>query len=226
MKKRIVKILEAHARYGLMTTEAMCSLFFESRTPKAAERVRTRLIDAGLLFGFQLSDSKKYYVLTTKGYQVLDLYNRWAGTSLGPQALLTNLSILNYCTLGEPRSERMTRPEFLRLFPDLAACGVLGSSHRTKFHLDRAEPAQPRLGLFVPAFNRNPWRVVKKCRREIHRRAEAGDAYKEMIATELLSLTVLTFHQSKASRLERWLESEPFHSRVVVVPGIRDFLGR
>jgi hypothetical protein len=104
---------------------------------------------------------------------------------------------------------------------------VLGSQHRTRYYLDTRERDRGlvRLALMVPDLGSHPRRLVRKVRREVHKRREVGGWLLSLIQQRLFSVTVLTGFPGKARQIRAALEhQDEFHFRVEIVPGYGEIL--
>lgn len=222
MRERDLDILKFTWRYRLALPQVYHRQFFGGLTPKAAERVVTRLMKEELLRSHPLFGVNRYYTLTAKAARVLGVSEKWLEKPMGPQALIQNVSILSACCLGPTSRERMTGEEFAQRFPGLVVRG-LGSS---RYYLDRGEPGGAvRLGLFLPDFQSDARRIVRKLRREIDRRMK-HDEWNRLIRNDLFVVTVLTAFPHKAERLEQLLARERWPHRIEAVPSIANLLVR
>lgn len=220
MGERDLSILKLTWRYRLGLAEAYHRLLFAGLTAKAAERVITRLLREELLRSFPLHGTSRYYTLTPKSARVLGVSEKWLERPMGPQALVQNVSILAACCLGPTPRERMTAGEFAGRFPNLAIKG-LGSS---RYYLDR-DGDLVRIALFLPDFQSDRRRLVRKVRREVDRRMRHPE-WNRLIKDGLFLMTLLTAFTRKADALRRDLARERWPHRVEVVPSIANLLVR
>ena len=130
------------------------------------------------------------------------------------------MSILAACCLGPSLRERMTAEEFAERFPKLAIKG-LGAS---RYYLDR-DGDNVRLALFLPDFQSDRRRLIRKVRREIDRRMRHPE-WNRLIRGNLFLITLLTAFPKKAEVLRRDLGRERWPHRVEVVPSIANLLVR
>ena len=222
MRERDLTILKFTWRYRLGIPEVFHRRFFDGSTPKAAERVITRLMKEGVLQSFILYGANRYYTLTPKGARVLGVSEKWLEKPMGPQALIQNVSILAACCLGPAARERMTAEEFTERFPGLVVRGLSSS----RYYLDREESGgSVRLGLFLPDFQSDVRRLVRKVRREFDRRLRHKE-WNGLIHNNLFVVTVLTAFPGKADRLDQLLSRERWPYRIEVVPSIANLLVR
>lgn len=222
MRERDESILKFTWRYRLGIPEVFHRRFFDGRTPKAAERVITRLMKEGVLQSFILYGANRYYTLTPKGARVLGVSEKWLEKPMGPQALIQNVSILAACCLGPAARERMTAEEFTERFPGLVVRGLSSS----RYYLDREESGGAvRLGLFLPDFQSDARRLVRKVRREFDRRLRHKE-WNGLIHNSLFVVTILTAFPGKADRLGQLLSRERWPYRIEVVPSIANLLVR
>jgi hypothetical protein len=222
MRERDLAILNFNWRYRVGLVQVYHRRFFEGLTPKAAERVITRLMKEGLLQSFPLHGANRYYTLTPKGARVLGVSEKWLDKPMGPQALIQNVSILAACCLGPTARERMTAEEFTGRFPGLVVRG-LGSS---RYYLHQEGPDRAvRLGLFLPDFQSDARRIVRKVRREFDRRMKHPE-WNRLIRNDLFVVMVLTAFPSKVDRLGQLLGREHWPYRIEAVPSIANLLVR
>lgn len=228
MQDRDRAILDLIDRYGLVTAEVLLRTLFPGLTDKAVERVLTRLMSQGLLQSAPLMGRKCYYTLTPAAARLLGL-DESASRPMGEQARLQNVAMLNHCLLGSIPAKRMTRAEFVARFPALAVDRAVSSSRRTRYWLDTSEHGTSktgvvRLALMLPTIGSNPRRIARKARREVEKRQGCGDDFAGLIRNRLFSVTVLVEDEEKGRRVAAILARDPWHSRVVVVPGYLDLL--
>lgn len=220
MTKREQAMLELTWRYRLGVPAAYHRRLFPGLTAKAAEREVTRLLHDGLLQSYPLFGRSRYYTLTPKAARALGVSEKWLERPMGAQALIQNYSILAACVLGDPPRERMTEAEFGERFPRLVVRGQ-GSS---RYFLDQdAASGAVRLGLFLPDFQSDRRRLVRKVRREFDRRMRHRE-WNRMISANLFVVTLLTAFPSKAAALADALSRESWPHRVEVVPSLARLL--
>ena len=144
-----------------------------------------------------------------------------AGESLGPQSLIQHYSILVFCLGMDVPRHRIRREEFASKFPTLAAHPGVACD---RYYLQSPGPAQPgRIALMVTDFVSHPTRLVRKCRREVHKR-EGSRAWRDALASDLFQITLLTAFPGKAEKLRKLLAGEKFPVVVEVVPGLAGLL--
>lgn len=215
------RILQLIARYKLMTADILHRVVFEGLSPKAPERVLGRLRKQRLIVSFPLAGRLHYYTLTPRGARRLGLSEKRAGESFGPQSLIQNYSILLYCLGIDVRRNRLQREEFKSHFPTLAAHPGVACD---RYYLQSPGPGQPvRIALLVTDFASHPARLVRKCRREVHKR-ESSEPWRDAIAAGLFQITLLTAFPGKAERLQKLLGAERFPVVVEVIPGLAGLL--
>ena len=217
--KRDKDILDLIARHGLVTVEVLHHLLFRELTPKAVERVLTRMMRQELIQSHPLIGKTCYYALTPKSATMLGLDAKRVERPMGTQALVQNFSILLFCALGSPPRKRMTKAEFKAAFPQLAGPGL--SSWRLYLDEDKAT-GKVRLAVMVPDFNSHPRRLVRKARREVEkrRRSEAWRSH----PSRPFSVTVLTAFKEKAMAVAKALADQTWHHRIVTVPGFAQLI--
>jgi hypothetical protein len=213
-------LLRAMRRYGLLTSDAARELL--GCSAKACERLISALLRDGFIAAYRFHGARKYYVLTVRGGQLVDLEDATLGRPFSAQGLCQNLAAMAFCLLGEKHFERMERAEFKQNFPQLVHGAKLGRSNRTRYYLDTTEE-KVRLGLMVYDFGAETRRIVDKAIKEVNRRAGKSSEFADIVAGKLFSITVLTAFCRKAERIARQLEKVDFHSRCVVVPELGRF---
>jgi hypothetical protein len=225
-------ILGLIARYGMATAAVLHTVYFAGLTPKAVERVLTRLIRQGNICSHPLFGKTVYYTLSPSSARDLGLNDARPLRPMGTQALVQNYSMLLFCTSGD-RRQRMTSAEFQARFPSLIPTdGERGegkgqglSTHR--YYVDSGEipplGGRPRLALMVPDYQSHPRRLVRKVRREIKKR-ECLSGFRELLRGDQFLVTLLTAFPEKAAVLAGALAGEPFRSRVELVPGFAPLL--
>lgn len=220
MSKREQAMLDLTWRYRLAVPTAYHRRLFPGLTAKAVEREITRLLHDEMLQSFPLFGRSRYYTLTPKAARALGVSEKWLERPMGSQALVQNFSILAACVLGDPPRERMTEAEFAERFPKLVVRG-LGSS---RYFLDRdASTGNVRLGLFLPDFQSDRRRLVRKVRREFDRRMRHRE-WNRLISGNLFMVSLLTAFPSKAAALAEALARESWPHRVEVVPSLARLL--
>lgn len=214
MNERDLGILQDTWRYRAGLAEVYHRRHFGKLTPKAVERVTTKLQADDLLHSFPLFGRNRYFTLTPKSARILGVSEKWLDKPMGPQALIQNVSILAACCLGPTPRERMTSREFEERFPQLVIRG-LGSS---RYCLDRdAASGLIRLSLLLPDYQSDRRRLIRKVRREFDRRMR-HPAWNRLIRDGLFSATLLTAFPKKAEALSEALARESWPHRVEVVP--------
>ncbi|MFO0849898.1 MAG: hypothetical protein U0871_15285 [Gemmataceae bacterium] len=216
MTERDSAILSLVVRYGLVTPGVLHEPFFGDCTPKAVERVITRLLGDDLLRSQPLFGQQCCYTLTPKAARLLGLDEKRYQLPLGPASVVKNYGILHFCYSGKPPRKRMTVDEFRTRFSGLDARGM---SH-DRYYLDDFS----RLSLFVCDHGADWRRLTRKVRKEADRRKELP-AWKPFFAGRLFSVTLLASSAHKTARLTRALAAEPFPVIVATVPDLARFLG-
>lgn len=211
---------------ALQPVEALSGTLFSEMGEKAAERVVTRLLHEQRLQSLPLVGRKCYYMLTPEAARANSLQSDGLDRPMGFQSLLQNYAMMAYCLLCQPRHQRLTKVEFVARFPEYAIPKIMGTAHRTRYYIDTSDRAAgiARLALMVPDLGSHPRRLVRKMRRSIEIRREVNKPFAELIEKRLFSITILTAFSPKARQLERLMQKEPFHSRVVVIPGLNELL--
>ncbi len=207
-------------RYRLGVPAAYHRRFSPNLTVKATERRITQLLHDEMLQSYPLFGRSRYYTLTPKAARLLGVSEKWLERPMGAQALIQNYSILAACVLGDPPRERMTEAEFAERFPKLVVRGQ-GSS---RYFLDKdAASGAVRLGLFLPDFQSDRRRLVRKVRREFDRRMRHRE-WNRLISGNLFMVSLLTAFPSKAAALSEALARESWPHRVEVVPSLARLL--
>jgi hypothetical protein len=220
------------ARYGMATSAVLHKVFFPGLTPKAVERVLTRLIRQGKVCSRPLFGKTAYYALTAASARDLGLNEARALRPMGTQALVQNYSILLFCTAADRRL-RMTGAEFRARFPGLLPTDAERGQGKgqglstNRYYIDPGDiPAlggRPRLAIMVADFRSHPRRLVRKIRREFHKR-ECLKSFRQLFDDDQFLITLLTAFPEKAATLEAALARETFRTRVEVVPGFAELL--
>ena len=112
MTERDTAILLLAFRYGLFTSGILLREFFEGCTPKAVERVITRLLGEELLRSQPLFAQQCCYTLTVKSARLLGLDEKRYQRPLGPASIIKNYGILSYCFSAKQPRKRMIADEF------------------------------------------------------------------------------------------------------------------
>jgi hypothetical protein len=225
MNERRKVIRDLTARYGLQTKRSLFgSPGLEGVSENTIDQLVTREVRDGGLASYPLYGPMHYFSLTPRTARELGLSPKRYERGMGLQALIQNYSILAYCRLGETKRQRMTRDEFTSRFPKLVGVG-LGTS---RYFLDD-DGEKVRLSLFLPDFDSDFRRLIRKTRREIQKRRDHSNPetrakFRAMLAGDNFSLTVLTAFREKAERIETGLSDEPFRAKVEVVPEFANLL--
>lgn len=209
MEDRDKQILALTARYGLITASILLSVLFQGLTPKAVERVITRLLHEGLLRSQPLFARQHCYTLTPAGARLLGLDEKRFSRPMGLSALAKHLAMLQFCLGGSVWRRKMTAAEFGERFPTLASRGL----NHDRYVLDD----HSRLSVLVGDYGSDWRRLARKVRREAQRRRSL-DAWKPFFRSRLFAVTLLTLSEEKARRLRKSLAKEDYAVDVVVVP--------
>ena len=227
------EILESIARHGLVTAPVVHALFFAGLTAKAAERVLTRLLSQGMIVSHPFIGKSVYYTLTARSARALGLDEVRAVRPLGPQSLAKRFSEILFCAAVTPPRVLLSSSEFKAKFPRLAPTEAeiregkgLGLS-TDRYYIDAGEVpylgGKPRLALIVTDFRSHQRRLVRKVRKEYHKRA-CLSGFRELLQADQLLFTVLTPFPKKAALIAAGLSGEPFRARVETVPGYAELL--
>ena len=217
MTDRDSDILSLVARYGLVTPPVLLPMFFDGLTPKAVERVITRLLADELLRSQPLYGQQCCYSLTPAAARLLGLDEKRYALPLGPTSVIKNYGILSFCLGGESKRQRMTLAEFRARFPTLLARGM---SH-DRYYVDDFS----RLSLFVCDHGSDWRRLTRKVRHEAARR-KSLPGWADLFAARVFSVTLLSASAAKTARLAKALDSEGFPVVVATVPELAQFFGR
>ena len=227
------EILEFIARHGLVTLMIIYAVFFRGLTMKAAERVVTRLMKQGLIASHPFIGKSVYYMLTARSARALGLDEARAVRPLGPQSLAKRYSELLFATAATPPRVLLTGSEFKAKFPRLAPTeaeireGKGRGLSSDRHYIDAGEfpplGGKPRLAFIVTDFRSHQRRLVRKVRREYHKRASLS-GFRDLLQADQFLFTVLTPFPKKAALIAAGLSGEPFRARVETVPGYAELL--
>lgn len=123
LQDRDHEILSFIARYRMATREILHRRFFDDSELNAVTKVTTKLIDAGYLLSYPLYGNSKYFVLGPVGAKARGLPKR-VSKPIGPQSLITQYGILEYCQAQNTHRERLTVSEIQKLYRGLLQRGI------------------------------------------------------------------------------------------------------
>jgi hypothetical protein len=208
-------------------------VFFSGLTAKAAERVLTRLLRQGMIASHAFVGNSVYYTLTAASARAIGLDESRAVRPLGPQSLAKRYSELLFSTAVTPPRVLLTRSEFKARFPRVAPTeaeigeGKGRGLSSDRYYIDAGElphlGGKPRLAFIVTDYRSHQRRLVKKIRREYHKRACLSH-FRELLQADQLLFTVLTPFPKKAALVAAGLSGEPFRARVETVPGYAELV--
>ena len=216
MTDRDLAILQLAHRHVVATADVLLPLFFDDCTPKAVERVVTKLLGEDLLRSQPLFGQRCCYTLTQKSARLLGLDEKRYALPLGPTSVIKNFAILHFCLGGSQKRSRMTLDEFRTRFPHLLARGM---SH-DRYYIDDFS----RLSLFVCDHGSDWRRLTRKVRTEANRR-KVLPGWEQFFADRLFSVTLLSSSPQKTTRLTKALSAEAFPVIVATVPDLARFFG-
>jgi len=202
LTERDGQILSHVARYRLTTAEIVRKLFFAHAGAQAEKNVLRRLV-GDYLQSSPLYARKVYYQLTPACARSLGVSEELA-TPFGPQALLRLYGVLAFCCLGERVWQALTRAEFLSAFPEFGQSLDLTQNH---YYLDH-DGNTARLGHIMIDQGGEYQRLIGKCRRFIER-ARDIPGLNEIVANDLLVISIIVGEETKAERLKGELRKAP-----------------
>lgn len=202
LSKRDRALVEHVARYRLTTREVVHSLFLPEAHINAATKVLLRLTASGVLAKHPLCGTRDYWTLSPALAQLLGRRSTW-GTALAYEGLIRHYGVLAFCHGGKIRRELLTQAEFVARFPDHDDSSLLGHP----YYVDQVA-GHDCLGLILVNDLEDHLRIVKKCRRVIHRRLENAGFRRTINAGRFVVAIVTAFPEKKAKLEEALGEAE------------------
>lgn len=197
--RRILKFL---SRYRAATDLHIATCCFEGTDNIGnVQRVLRRLASRGLLKCIRCGDELMYYVLTRRGFTVLDMRPRTL-RSLTEHSLPVVLAVTSYCSTHG--LERLTHHELRELFPELWQPGLRSSSYVLSGSDDDV-----KLEMLLVDRGGTPRRIRSRIRRILHQRS-GMPKFVSLINGGCFRLTVLTGTPEQQTKIENQIQRESF----------------
>jgi hypothetical protein len=205
------KIIGHVARHRLTTIAVLRRTVLAGLSRNAANKVVSRLCDAGLLLKHTLLYPVRYFVLGEVGTRSLGI-NSHRAISLGPQSLPTEYALLVYTNVGKQPRRRLTKQEVLDRCPwlphTLAAAPHCSDEANATLELLRVD-------LGGPADH-----VARRCYADIAARLRVRD-FMTFVRERRFRIVVLTATKEKVTAIRQaldrheWPTGLMFHFTVV-----------
>ncbi len=130
LQDRDNEILDFIARYRMATREILHRRFFDDSELNAVTKVTTKLVDANYLLSYPLYGNAKYFVLGTIGAKARGIPPRVA-KPIGPQSLLIQYGLLEYCQEQNSHRERLTVSDMQKLYAAIVQRGIDSANYVT-----------------------------------------------------------------------------------------------
>lgn len=214
------QVLEHVARYRMATTTTLRQGLFPKLSANAVGKIANRLCRAGFLAKYPLVHPSPYFVLGSRGANVLGLGSHRT-TPLGPQALPIDYALLLYCVLGQQHRHRLLSQELLELCPWLPS-PLVAVPHCLDPHKQVLELVRVDLG--GPADH-----VARRAVQEIAARRRIPEFF-AMLAEGRFRLVVITATKNKSQALRSALQQHDWPAGMQVhfsvVPQLLRFIVR
>ncbi len=216
---RDYEILEHIARYRLTTREVLHRLFFTDSEVNAVTKVTSRLVENRFLNRFDLHSGKSYFVFAPNSARLLGISLKKTN-ALGPQALVQNYGILQFCCLSEHPRERLLVQELAQRFTDLRGKHLRAGS----FYID-SQSGETRLASIRVDHGGPSAHVVRKCRGDLES-IVSNKAIAGLINEQRFMFAIITANEQKVSDIQEALKRQtwPVQFRVEAVPDLGPLL--
>lgn len=201
LQDRDNEILDFINRYRMATREILHRKFFDDSELNAVTKVTTKLVDANYLLSYPLYGNSKYFVLGPVGAKARGRPPR-VSKPIGPQSLLIQYGLLEYCEAPNTHRERLTVSELQKLYQGILQKGLEPSNYVTDATGDVSKLQFVRVDGGGPADH-----VIRKIRLDIATRTTNAmcAALNSMSRFEVICMT---YSQSIAKQIEERLAKE------------------
>ena len=209
------KIIDAVVRLRVLTNDSVQHLFLSQAKANATIKVTSRLVKTGWLKTCELEGRRQYYVPGVKAVRTLGLPAS-RSRSLGPQALATQLTLLDFVSLTLPRLWVLTDKEINAVVPDAT------KQQRAMPLALESETDDGPVRLIRVELGGSPVHVAKKLETDIRIRS-THPYFAGLIVRRRLIMVVLTSTETKKSLIEaavanrKWPKGIRFNVTVVRV---------
>lgn len=209
---RDYEILDHIARYRLTTREVLHRLFFSDSEVNAVTKVTSRLVENRFLNRFDLHSGKSYFVFAPNSARLLGISLKKT-KALGPQALVQNYGILQFCCLSEHPRERLLVQELAQRFTDLRGKHLRAGS----FYID-SQSGETRLASIRVDHGGPSAHLVRKCRADLEN-IVSNKAIAALISEQRFMFAILTANEQKVRDIQETLKRQtwPVQFRVEAV---------
>ncbi len=201
LQDRDNEILDFIKRYRMATREILHRQFFDDSELNAVTKITTKLIDANYLLSYPLYGNSKYFVLGPVGAKARGLPLRVA-KAIGPQALLVQYGLLEYCQAGNSHRERLTVSELQKLYKGILQRGIEPANYVTDATGDVSKLQFVRVDGGGPAEH-----AVRKLRLEIATRS-TNSICAALNSMSRFEVVCMTYSESSANEIEERLAKE------------------
>lgn len=208
-------ILEHVVRYRMTTREVLHKLFFSDSEPNAVTKVTSRLVRNRFLTRFDLHSGKSYYSVGPNAARIYG-YTQRKCKQLGPQALVENYAILQYCMQGNTPRERLHVSELQVHLGSLTGKNL----ELSKFYID-TEDGIPMLACMRVEHGSDVAHTVRKCRADLEQLARHSKIH-QLIQHQRFLMAIIASTQAKVEGIKTSIARQtwPIRIRVEAVPDL------
>jgi len=215
------RIIDEVIRVRVLTNEAVRELHLPTASLNATTKVTARLAKQGWLFSYEFLDRRQYFVAGPKTIRSFGLPASRV-RPLGPQALATQLALLDFVSLSSPRLRVLTEREIELIVVSQAEL------HRGIPHAIEPGQVSDILRLIRVDLGGSPAHVVSKLNADIRSRF-GNSQYASLVAAKKLVLVTLTATETKKSLIEELIRKRSWPTglrfTVFVTPVLCQLLG-
>jgi hypothetical protein len=214
-------ILDHVSRYRLSTREVLHRLYFNEAEMNAVTKVTSRLVDYGFLNRFELHSGKSYFVFGPEGAKLFGISPKKC-RPLGPQSLICEYAILQFCCLSQDTRERLLVRELAAKLPNLT-----GKHLRAGYYYLDHNGERPRLSAMRVDHGADSAHIVRKARADLESLI-LNPAIRGLVETQRFMMAILTVTEQKVQDIQDSLlrHSWPIPFRVEAVPDLAPLMGR
>lgn len=219
LSDRDYEILDHIKRYRMTTRDVLQKLFFADSDISAVSKVTSRLLQMDVLQKYALDADRVYFGLGEIAAKLHGLSASKASAH-GPQALIDNYAVLQFCCNGAVPRERLLVSELKQYIGD-----IRGKKLRPgMFYIDY-QGGQSRLAAMRVDHGSSPAHLIRRSR-EYLERVVANPGIASLIRQKSLMLTILTAFDDKKTQIEDCISRQEWKVffRVEVVKGLRPLL--
>jgi hypothetical protein len=208
-------ILYHVVRYRMTTRDVLHKLFFSDSEPNAVTKVTSRLVKNRFLNRYDLHSGKSYFSLGPNAARIYG-FSQKKCKAFGPQALVENYAILQYCIQGTVTRERLLVSELQEQIGSLKGKNFQAA----KFYIDEDQVVR-KLACMRVEHGGEVAHTVRKCRAELEQLV-LHPAIAQLVRHQRFLVAIITSNEAKAAAVKDCIARQtwPVSFRVESVPDL------